>query len=232
MINRSGSAPVPDEVEIIGGDAADSRFTIDVDPRSPGRLPDPQPALLALGGGIPSPASRRPRRRASPRGPACQHGERLHVWPPGWPATDRDPRLRRTHHERETPSQMATELLAAHQAGNVAVAIGRASDYFGPRGGAQSNLGDRAIPRRPGREDRQRPRRPRPATHLHLHPGHRRRPRRARRTSRRARPGMAPAQRPGHPHHPTTVRTCLPAGRRVTVPESVRYRPSSFASPH
>ena len=30
MINRSGSAPVPKEVEIIGGDAADSRFTIDV----------------------------------------------------------------------------------------------------------------------------------------------------------------------------------------------------------
>ena len=30
MINRSGSAPVPEEVEIIGGDAADSRFTIDV----------------------------------------------------------------------------------------------------------------------------------------------------------------------------------------------------------
>jgi nucleoside-diphosphate-sugar epimerase len=43
-------------------------------------------------------------------------------------------------------AQMATELLAAHQAGNVAVAIGRASDYFGPRGGAQSNLGDRLFP--------------------------------------------------------------------------------------
>ena len=43
-------------------------------------------------------------------------------------------------------AQMAAELLAAHQAGNVAVAIGRASDYFGPRGGAQSNLGDRLFP--------------------------------------------------------------------------------------
>jgi nucleoside-diphosphate-sugar epimerase len=42
--------------------------------------------------------------------------------------------------------EMATELLAAHQAGRVAVAIGRASDYFGPRGGAQSNLGDRLFP--------------------------------------------------------------------------------------
>jgi hypothetical protein len=41
---------------------------------------------------------------------------------------------------------MARELLAAHDAGRVEVAIGRASDYFGPRGGAQSNLGDRLFP--------------------------------------------------------------------------------------
>jgi nucleoside-diphosphate-sugar epimerase len=43
-------------------------------------------------------------------------------------------------------SRMARELLAAHHAGRVQVAIGRASDYFGPRGGAQSNLGDRVFP--------------------------------------------------------------------------------------
>ena len=42
--------------------------------------------------------------------------------------------------------RMARELLAAHQAGRVEVTIGRASDYFGPRGGAQSNLGDRVFP--------------------------------------------------------------------------------------
>ena len=30
MVNRSGSAPVPDEVEVIRCDAADARFTIDV----------------------------------------------------------------------------------------------------------------------------------------------------------------------------------------------------------
>ena len=46
---------------------------------------------------------------------------------------------------------MARDLLAAHQAGRVEVAIGRASDYFGPRGGAQSNLGDRSGAGRPGR---------------------------------------------------------------------------------
>jgi hypothetical protein len=40
---------------------------------------------------------------------------------------------------------MARELLAAHRAGRVQVAIGRASNYFGARGGAQSNLGDRVM---------------------------------------------------------------------------------------
>jgi nucleoside-diphosphate-sugar epimerase len=40
---------------------------------------------------------------------------------------------------------MAEELLSAHNAGRVEVAVGRASDYFGPRGGAQSNLGDRVM---------------------------------------------------------------------------------------
>jgi len=42
--------------------------------------------------------------------------------------------------------RMARDLLAAHHAGRVEVAIGRASDYFGHRGGAQSNLGDRVCP--------------------------------------------------------------------------------------
>ena len=40
---------------------------------------------------------------------------------------------------------MANELLDAHRR-SVRVTIGRASDYFGPRGGAQSMLGDRVIP--------------------------------------------------------------------------------------
>ena len=41
---------------------------------------------------------------------------------------------------------MARDLLATHDVGRTEVTIGRASDYFGPRGGAQSNLGDRLFP--------------------------------------------------------------------------------------
>jgi nucleoside-diphosphate-sugar epimerase len=49
-------------------------------------------------------------------------------------------------HKGQLRSRMSRELLAAHTAGTVEVAVGRASDYFGPRGGAQSNLGDRLFP--------------------------------------------------------------------------------------
>ena len=65
--------------------------------------------------------------------------------PAGQPLTED-----RSHHAHTKKgllrSRMSHDLLAAHEAGRVEVAIGRASDYFGPRGGAQSNLGDRVFP--------------------------------------------------------------------------------------
>jgi nucleoside-diphosphate-sugar epimerase len=42
---------------------------------------------------------------------------------------------------------MAGDLMAAHDAGRVQVTVGRASDFFGPRAGAQSLIGDLVIPR-------------------------------------------------------------------------------------
>src|SRR5206468_7216270 len=41
---------------------------------------------------------------------------------------------------------MARDLMAAHDAGQVQVTVGRASDLFGPRGGEQSLIGDWVIP--------------------------------------------------------------------------------------
>jgi nucleoside-diphosphate-sugar epimerase len=65
--------------------------------------------------------------------------------PNGRPLTEDRPNAAHTTKGR-LRARMAGELLAAHQAGRVQVAIGRASDYFGPHGGAQSNLGDRVFP--------------------------------------------------------------------------------------
>jgi nucleoside-diphosphate-sugar epimerase len=64
--------------------------------------------------------------------------------PHGRPLTEDHPYDAHTKKGR-LRARMANELLEAHRRG-VRVTIGRASDYFGPRGGAQSMLGDRVIP--------------------------------------------------------------------------------------
>lgn len=57
--------------------------------------------------------------------------------PNGQPLTEDHPYAAHTK-KGQLRARMAHELLAAHQAGRVQVAIGRASDDFGPGGGVQS----------------------------------------------------------------------------------------------
>ena len=146
MVNRSGSGPVPDEVEVIGGDAADAGFTIDVTrgaqviyqtlnppySRWVEEFPALQDGVLAA---------------AQAHGARLVSMENVYMYgrPAGRPLTETRDYAAHTK-KGKLRAQMAAQLLAAHQAGRVAVAIGRASDYFGPRGGAQSNLGDRVFP--------------------------------------------------------------------------------------
>jgi nucleoside-diphosphate-sugar epimerase len=218
MVNRSGSAQVPDGVEVVGGDAADPKFTIEVSrnahviyqtlnppyARWTEEFPGLQTGILAA---------------------AEAHGARLvsmeNVYMYGRPAgrSLTETRDYAAHTKKgKLRGQMARELLAAHKAGRVQVAIGRASDYFGPRGGAQSNLGDRVFPavianstaRVLGDPDQ-------PHTYTYIpdigeglavlgeHPD-------------APRGGLASAQRPGNPDHPSAGRAGLPAGRPPAVP--------------
>jgi nucleoside-diphosphate-sugar epimerase len=146
MVNRSGAAAVPAQVEVVRGDAADPAFTVEV----------------ARGAGVVYQTLNPPYARWVEEWPGLQagvlaaaqaHGARLvsmeNVYmygrPAGRPLTEDRAYAARTTKGR-LRARLATELLAAHEAGRVEVAIGRASDYFGPRGGAQSNLGDRLFP--------------------------------------------------------------------------------------
>ena len=146
MVNRSGSAPVPDRIEVIGGDAADPRFTIDVTRGA-------QVVYQALNPPYSRWLEQFPALQAGVLAAAETHGARLvsmeNVYmygrPAGRPLTENRDYAAHTK-KGKLRGRMAQELLDAHQAGRVAVAIGRASDYFGPRGGAQSNLGDRVFP--------------------------------------------------------------------------------------
>jgi len=146
LVNRSGHARVPDDVEVIGGDARDPSFTTAVAkgarvvyqtlnppyPEWTAQFPDLQAGVLAA---------------AEASGARLVSMENVYMY--GRPAgrTLTEDRTYDAHTKKgQLRARMARELLAAHIAGRVEVAIGRASDYFGPRGGAQSNLGDRVFP--------------------------------------------------------------------------------------
>ena len=124
-------------------------------------------------------------------------------------------------------STMSRDLLAAHEAGRVEVAIGRASDYFGPRGGAQSNLGDRVFPAAlAGRTATVLGDPDQPHTYTFIpdigeglavlgeHPD-------------ATGTGVAPAERPGHPHHPRARGPRVPPRGPVPNPASPGAPPAA-----
>jgi nucleoside-diphosphate-sugar epimerase len=146
VVNRSGTAPVPDDVEILAGDASDPAFTT-------AAAKGAQVVYQTLNPPYPKWVELFPALQASVLAAAQASGARLvsmeNVYmygrPGGQPLTETHPYAAHTK-KGKLRAGMARELLAAHEAGEVQVAIGRASDYFGPRGGAQSMLGDRVIP--------------------------------------------------------------------------------------
>ena|SRR5215210_1325828 len=97
LVNRSGTAPVPDDIEVLGGDASDPAFATAAAQGAQVVYQTLNPPYHQWVGAVPSPPGQRPRGRPGQRGPAGQHGERLHVRPPQRPAPDRDPPLCRPH---------------------------------------------------------------------------------------------------------------------------------------
>jgi nucleoside-diphosphate-sugar epimerase len=146
LVNRSGTAPVPDDVEVLGGDASDPAFAA-------AAAQGAQVVYQTLNPPYHQWVELFPALQASVLAAAQAAGARLvsmeNVYmygrPNGQPLTEAHPDAAHTK-KGQLRARMARQLQAAHAAGNVQVATGRASDYFGPRGGAQSNLGDRVIP--------------------------------------------------------------------------------------
>jgi nucleoside-diphosphate-sugar epimerase len=146
LINRSGHAAVPGNVEVIGGDARDPAFATAVAGGAAVVYQTLNPPYTEW-------TAQFPRLQAGVLAAAEATGARLvsmeNVYMYGRPAgrTLTEDRGYDAHTTKgQLRGRMAGELLAAYDAGRVEVAIGRASDYFGPRGGAQSNLGDRVFP--------------------------------------------------------------------------------------
>jgi nucleoside-diphosphate-sugar epimerase len=146
LVNRTGTAPVPDDVEVLGGDASDPAFAT-------AAAQGAEVVYQTLNPPYHQWVELFPALQASVLAAAQATGARLvsmeNVYmygrPAGQPLTETCPYAAHTK-KGQLRARMARELLAADQAGRVQVAIGRGSDYFGPRGGAQSNLGDRVFP--------------------------------------------------------------------------------------
>lgn len=146
VVNRSGRAGVPAGVEVVGGDASDPVFTMEVTrgaavvyqcasppyTRWPELFPPLQAAIVA---------------GAAAAGAKLVSFENLYLYGPtgGAPITEDLP-YAATGPKGRVRATMAEDLLAAHEAGTVRVTIGRAADYFGPRGLA-THMGERVFPR-------------------------------------------------------------------------------------
>jgi nucleoside-diphosphate-sugar epimerase len=133
MVNRSGRASVPHGVEVIGGDATDEVFAREASNGASvvyfalnppyNKWPELFPPLQA--GVLEGAAS---------AGAKLVVMENLYMYglTGGRPLTEDLPHAPNTR-KGAVRARMSEELMEAHSSGRVRVAIGRASDYFGPR---------------------------------------------------------------------------------------------------
>jgi nucleoside-diphosphate-sugar epimerase len=143
-VNRSGSGNVPEGVEFVSGDATDNEFTTTACADAsvvyfclnppytnwPELFPPLQAAVLE---------------GAAVAGAKLVAADNLYMYPPmnGEPLTEDMPDTATTK-KGSVRAQMSRNLMAAHESGTVRVAVGRASDYFGPRG-LLSAMGERVF---------------------------------------------------------------------------------------
>jgi nucleoside-diphosphate-sugar epimerase len=133
MVNRSGRASVPAGVEVVGGDATDEAFAREASKGASvvyfalnppyNKWPELFPPLQA--GVLVGAAS---------AGAKLIAMENLYMYGPtdGRPLTEDLPHAPNTR-KGAVRARMSEELMEAHSSGRVRVAMGRASDYFGPR---------------------------------------------------------------------------------------------------
>jgi nucleoside-diphosphate-sugar epimerase len=143
-VNRGGAADVPEGVEVVGGDATSGEFTKTVADNAKvvyfclnppytkwSELFPPLQAAVMAG--------------AASAGAKLVAMDNLYMYGStnGRPLTEDLPHSASTR-KGSVRAQMAKDLIVAHEAGTVRVAVGRASDYFGPRG-LLSAMGERIF---------------------------------------------------------------------------------------
>ena len=143
-VNRSGSADVPAGVEVVGGDASREEFAIEASTGADVVYSSLNPPYTSWPEMFP------PLQAAVIEGAASAEAkivavDNLYMYGPtdGQPLTEDLPHSATTR-KGSVRAQMAKDLMAAHESGKVRVTVGRASDYFGPRG-LVSAMGERVF---------------------------------------------------------------------------------------
>ncbi len=144
-VNRSGHAPVPDGVEVAGGDATDPAFSTDVAAGAAVVYQCLNPAYHRWAEDFP-PLQDAVVAAARHHGARYVSFENTYMYgdTQGRPLTEATPQRARTR-KGAVRRAMARQLAELHAAGDLDVATARASDYFGPRGTTQSPLGDLVV---------------------------------------------------------------------------------------
>ena len=143
-VNRSGRAGLPAGIEVVTGDASDGAFSRSACESAAVVYQCLNPPYTEWPRLFPS-LQRGVLEGAAATGGKLVSIENLYAYGPtgGRPLTEDLP-LAATGRKGRTRAAMTQELLGAHRAGRVRVAIGRASDYFGPRG-LFSAMGERVF---------------------------------------------------------------------------------------
>jgi len=133
-VNRSGSADVPSGVEVVSGDATSGAFATDASAGADVVYFSLNPPYTSWPEMFP------PLQAAVIEGAASAEAklvvvDNLYMYGPtdGQPLTEDLPHAATTR-KGSVRAQMTADLMAASDAGKVRVAVGRPSDYFGPRG--------------------------------------------------------------------------------------------------
>ncbi len=143
-VNRSGTADVPSGVEVVAGDATSAEFAAEASVGADVVYFSLNPPYTSWPEMFP------PLQAAVIEGAASVDGklvvvDNLYMYGPtdGQPLTEHLPHGATTR-KGSVRAQMAADLMAVSEEGKVRVAVGRPSDYFGPRG-LLSAMGERVF---------------------------------------------------------------------------------------
>ena len=153
LVNRRGVAGIlrerPEdawgEMDVVTGDAADAAVRREGRAGRDRGVPDAQSELPPVGRGVPAAAACGACRGGRESGSLREHGQRLLLRTARGGGAARGLAERPSSRKGEIRLRMAEEVWAAHAAGRIEAVSGRASDYYGPGGGAASPLGDRVL---------------------------------------------------------------------------------------